>query len=155
MNRKHISEMDVYKVECINMMNRYRGLPNELRNYAIEKHVLIQMTKLALMESEALSLHTTNPNYNKAVQELVGKVTCLHDLWEDLRERLIEKFGPTYFYLLTQESSASYDFGENQELGNIWLNAKKFMRSTIRGITEINTIAKKRMLQLKEQIHEY
>ena len=44
-----------------------------------------------------------------------------------------------------------YEFGENLELGIIWLNAKKFMQSTIRGL---NSMAKKRMRQLREKISE-
>ena len=110
-----------------------------------------QMTKFALIKCELLQRNSQSLNYKEDVNELIGKIRCLHDLWEDLRERLVEKFGISYFQIQSQDNDDMYEFGENLELGIIWLNAKKFMQSTIRGL---NSMAKKRMRQLREKITE-
>ena len=90
---------------------------------------------------------SSNPNYFITLNELRGRVMCIHNLWRNLRERLAYEYGQQYFELPRETDNVTYEFGASASLWNIWLNSKGHIQATVSGFNKVSKLVKRRNRQ--------
>ena len=117
---------------------------SSMETFIEERNRLSTITQDCLRKCEEIENFKPIHNSQVEIETLKNEVKDIGIKWQNLRTRLIQKYGLTCFCLTSVEDAVKFDFGITSEIWEFWLTAKKIMQSTLRGIRLINDLIRKK-----------